>query len=214
MHDIGWPSLCGNSTLDTGEECDNGTANSDTLPDACRTDCSRAHCGDGVKDTGEACDLGLQNGASGSACSSTCMTAVPHPDAGMAMGSMGGTRRRGGAPRSGNAAPAAANGARRRGRRRRCWSSAALAVAAVGRVGGRRLAGAAALQARARRSRRAARAGRLEQQDFALVRDARLFGVGQRERQLGVVHQVVDPDADAAAAGAAQHDRLALAARR
>ncbi len=74
MHDIGWPSLCGNSTMDTGEDCDNGSANSDTLPDACRTDCSRAHCGDGVKDTGEACDLGLQNGASGSACSSTCMT--------------------------------------------------------------------------------------------------------------------------------------------
>jgi MYXO-CTERM domain-containing protein len=89
MHDIGWPSLCGNSTMDTGEDCDNGSANSDTLPDACRTDCSRAHCGDGVKDTGEACDLGLQNGTSGSACSSTCMTA--HPDAGMAMGAMGGT---------------------------------------------------------------------------------------------------------------------------
>jgi len=90
MHDIGWPSLCGNSTVDTGEDCDDGSANSDTMPNACRTDCSRAHCGDGVMDTGEACDLGLQNGASGSTCSSTCMIVAPHPDAGMAMGSMGG----------------------------------------------------------------------------------------------------------------------------
>jgi MYXO-CTERM domain-containing protein len=90
MHDIGWPSLCGNSTMDTGEQCDNGSGNSDTMPDACRTDCSRAHCGDGVKDTGEACDLGLQNGASGSACSSTCMMVTPHPDAGMSMGGNGG----------------------------------------------------------------------------------------------------------------------------
>ena len=48
--------------MDTGEDCDNGSANSDTLPDACRTDCSRAHCGDGVKDTGEALRPGLQNG--------------------------------------------------------------------------------------------------------------------------------------------------------
>jgi MYXO-CTERM domain-containing protein len=86
MHDIGWPSLCGNSTLDPGELCDNGSANSDTMPDACRSDCSRARCGDGVKDTGEACDLGLQNGAGGAACSSTCMMVATHPDAGMSLG--------------------------------------------------------------------------------------------------------------------------------
>jgi len=87
MHDIGWPTLCGNSTVDQGEQCDNGSGNSDTLPDACRSDCSRARCGDGVKDTGEACDLGAQNGASGAACSSTCMVVTTtHPDAGMSMG--------------------------------------------------------------------------------------------------------------------------------
>src|SRR5204862_8211399 len=32
--------LCGNGQLDGGEECDDGSANSDTLPDHCRTDCS------------------------------------------------------------------------------------------------------------------------------------------------------------------------------
>jgi MYXO-CTERM domain-containing protein len=101
MHDIGWPSLCGNSTVDTGEDCDNGSANSDTMPNACRTDCSRAHCGDGVTDTGEACDLGLQNGASGSACSSTCMMIAP-------MGSMGG--KSGGAGGGGGSAGTGAGG--------------------------------------------------------------------------------------------------------
>jgi MYXO-CTERM domain-containing protein len=107
MHDIGWPSLCGNSKVDPGEECDNGSANSDTTPDACRSDCSRARCGDGVKDTGEACDLGLQNGASGSACSSTCMMVAPHPDAGMSMGGtsggLGGVNGAGGASGVGGA---------------------------------------------------------------------------------------------------------------
>jgi hypothetical protein len=91
MHDIGWPSLCGNSTVDPGEDCDNGSADSDTMPDACRTDCSRASCGDGVKDSGEACDLGLENGAGGSTCSSTCMTVIAtHPDAGTSLGGNGG----------------------------------------------------------------------------------------------------------------------------
>ncbi len=49
-------ALCGNGTVDPGEECDNGAANSDTVPDACRTDCRLPYCGDGVADTGEACD--------------------------------------------------------------------------------------------------------------------------------------------------------------
>jgi cysteine-rich repeat protein len=50
--------VCGNELLESGEECDDGAANSDTVPDACRTDCRRAHCGDAVVDTGEACDDG------------------------------------------------------------------------------------------------------------------------------------------------------------
>src|SRR5436305_587167 len=45
--------LCGNGQLDGGEECDDGSANSDTLPDHCRTDCSDPWCGGGVVDPGD-----------------------------------------------------------------------------------------------------------------------------------------------------------------
>jgi cysteine-rich repeat protein len=73
--------VCGNGTQEVGEDCDDGAANSDVLPNACRTDCRSAFCGDGVIDTGEACDS--QNLASNScgglgftkgtlACSGTC----------------------------------------------------------------------------------------------------------------------------------------------
>lgn len=48
--------LCGDGVLDSGEQCDDGTANSDVAPDACRTDCRFAYCGDGVIDNGEVCD--------------------------------------------------------------------------------------------------------------------------------------------------------------
>jgi cysteine-rich repeat protein len=65
---------CGNGYVDVikGEVCDDGAANSDTLPDACRTTCHPARCGDGTLDTGEACDqdfsaapdrIGLARGA-------------------------------------------------------------------------------------------------------------------------------------------------------
>jgi cysteine-rich repeat protein len=52
--------LCGNGTLDaaSGEECDDGNANSDLAADACRSDCLLPHCGDGVTDAGEECDPG------------------------------------------------------------------------------------------------------------------------------------------------------------
>ena len=39
-------------------KCDEGTANSDVLPGACRTTCALPFCGDGVLDAGEACDDG------------------------------------------------------------------------------------------------------------------------------------------------------------
>lgn len=52
-------ATCGDGIVWTGvEECDNGAANSDTEPDACRTDCRTAYCGDGVRDSGEQCDDG------------------------------------------------------------------------------------------------------------------------------------------------------------
>jgi len=54
-------ALCGNGIYEPalGEECDDGSANSDSLPDACRSNCVRAWCGDMVIDTGEECDDGL-----------------------------------------------------------------------------------------------------------------------------------------------------------
>jgi hypothetical protein len=60
--------VCGDGALQTGEECDDGPANSDTLPDACRTDCTSARCGDGVVDSGEACD-----GSDDTACPGACV---------------------------------------------------------------------------------------------------------------------------------------------
>ncbi len=51
-------TVCGDGIQTPNEECDDGDANSDSLPDACRTDCLLAHCGDGVVDNGESCDDG------------------------------------------------------------------------------------------------------------------------------------------------------------
>ena len=58
--------------INDDEECDDGTNNSDTDPDACRTNCKNPSCGDGVTDTGELCDEGNQNGAG--SCTATCST--------------------------------------------------------------------------------------------------------------------------------------------
>jgi cysteine-rich repeat protein len=84
-------SVCGDGVFDAFcERCDDGAANSDSAPDACRTSCDRAHCGDGVTDTGEQCDdgnatacdgctacrvdvgLGCGNGVAIPACGETC----------------------------------------------------------------------------------------------------------------------------------------------
>jgi cysteine-rich repeat protein len=51
-------ATCGDGRVDPDEACDDGPANSDTTPDACRTTCARPGCGDGVADAGEACDDG------------------------------------------------------------------------------------------------------------------------------------------------------------
>jgi cysteine-rich repeat protein len=53
--------VCGDGELDPGEQCDEGAQNSDTAPDACRTDCRAATCGDGVVDSDEQCDEGGAN---------------------------------------------------------------------------------------------------------------------------------------------------------
>jgi hypothetical protein len=55
--------VCGNGFLDAGEECDDGTANSDTRPNSCRTDCLNPWCGDGILDDmfDEQCDDGSLN---------------------------------------------------------------------------------------------------------------------------------------------------------
>lgn len=66
---------CGDGIVDTGEQCDDGKGNSDTTPDACRTDCTNPVCGDGVADAGEECDDG--NLAAGDGCSSDCSNEVP-----------------------------------------------------------------------------------------------------------------------------------------
>ena len=50
--------VCGDGVLDALEACDDGEANSDTEPDACRSLCVLPRCGDDVIDLGEACDDG------------------------------------------------------------------------------------------------------------------------------------------------------------
>ncbi len=76
---------CGDGVLISLEECDDGLANSDSEPDACRTDCTVPVCGDTVIDTGEMCDDGNPFGGDG--CSAVCTTetgrleAEPNDDA-------------------------------------------------------------------------------------------------------------------------------------
>ncbi len=53
------------------EQCDDGAANSDTAPDACRTDCSLPRCGDGAVDSAEQCDDTNFTNCDG--CSATCV---------------------------------------------------------------------------------------------------------------------------------------------
>ncbi len=66
---------CGDGTIDDGEACDQGAANSDTAPDACRSSCVAARCGDSVQDTGEACDDGAANDDA-AACKDDCSAQV------------------------------------------------------------------------------------------------------------------------------------------
>ena len=67
-------AVCGDGAVDPRclEACDDGAANSDTAPDACRTDCTLARCGDGVVDPGrgEECEDGNANVCDG--CDRAC----------------------------------------------------------------------------------------------------------------------------------------------
>jgi hypothetical protein len=66
-------AVCGNGELEAGEQCDDGSENSDTAPDACRSDCRSAYCGDGVQDSAEQCDEGTANSdAAPNACRTNC----------------------------------------------------------------------------------------------------------------------------------------------
>ncbi len=51
-------TVCGDGALGPNEECDDGAANSDTAPNACRVTCVAPTCGDSVTDEGEHCDDG------------------------------------------------------------------------------------------------------------------------------------------------------------
>ncbi len=64
------PPGCGDGRVEGSEECDDGDANSDELPDACRLDCSAPGCGDGVIDAGEACEP--PEGGPATACRPDC----------------------------------------------------------------------------------------------------------------------------------------------
>jgi cysteine-rich repeat protein len=64
------PGVCGDAELDVGEECDDGSGNSDTLSNTCRTTCVRASCGDAVRDAAEECDDG--NSVDTDGCSTLC----------------------------------------------------------------------------------------------------------------------------------------------
>lgn len=54
----------------TGEQCDDGTQNSNAPNAHCREDCLVARCGDGIVDMGEVCDDG--NAEAGDACAPGC----------------------------------------------------------------------------------------------------------------------------------------------
>jgi MYXO-CTERM domain-containing protein len=73
---------CGDGVIDSGEACDEGAANDDREPNACRASCEEARCGDGVVDDGELCDpqTGMPCNAD---CSSEDPAAPPLGDGGM-----------------------------------------------------------------------------------------------------------------------------------
>jgi len=67
--------VCGDGLVGPSEACDAGAGNSDTTPDACRSNCTLPRCGDLVRDSGEQCDDG--NLAAGDGCDPACALEGP-----------------------------------------------------------------------------------------------------------------------------------------
>lgn len=66
------PPECGNTVVESGEECDDGNVND---ADGCSSTCAIEHiCGNGVKTSAEQCDDGNVNNGDG--CSSVCLLEV------------------------------------------------------------------------------------------------------------------------------------------
>lgn len=64
-------AVCGNSMIESGEQCDEGAANGNgTCSVACAVVAQPPLCGNGVRESGEECDLGTLNGKG--ACTATC----------------------------------------------------------------------------------------------------------------------------------------------
>ncbi len=70
-------AVCGDGVTVAGcEECDDGAGNSDTTPDACRTDCSLPRCGDGLADLGHGEECDDQNSDRCDGCTPECRLEV------------------------------------------------------------------------------------------------------------------------------------------
>jgi cysteine-rich repeat protein len=54
-------AVCGDGIREGYEECDDASANSDSVPNACRSNCTLPKCGDYAIDNGEECDDYLRN---------------------------------------------------------------------------------------------------------------------------------------------------------
>jgi cysteine-rich repeat protein len=71
--DCAQPPVCGNGTIESGEECDDGNTED---ADGCQADCQLPVCGDGIVDPDEQCDDG--NTSNDDGCEDDC-TLTPDP---------------------------------------------------------------------------------------------------------------------------------------
>ncbi len=71
----GVPGVCGDGSLDIGEDCDDGDL---VDGDGCDSNCTVTGCGNGLLTVGETCDDGNEN--DGDCCSSSCVLDAPDTD--------------------------------------------------------------------------------------------------------------------------------------